>query len=367
MNQDGGTMRRLRRALIAVSMLAALLLIVVVAVIFYWTNYLLEPSADPFSRGPYLVRVTQTEARLRWRLDGNRPVHVRAVSADGTAVEARDGTFTGLQPDTTYSWSADVGGATRAAGSFTTAPERLSGPLDFAVIGDYGSGSDHEYAIGREMAAGRPRFVLTAGDNSYIASVPQLLDRNLFEPLRDVLRGAPMWATMGEHDLVWRDGQAVTDALELPGKAGRYTIRYGPVQVVLLGLEADAGALLFAQAALAQPGPAVRFVVVHRPISADNPILPILRNAGVAAVFAGHLHRYERRVVGGVLQFTVGTGGQGAGDAQFTLPTPGAETSLLDFGFLRVRVAPAGVSYVFVDERGRVLDRDTGALTGQTP
>jgi calcineurin-like phosphoesterase family protein len=294
-------------------------------------------------------------------------VLLRAVAADGTGVEAKDGSFTGLRPDTRYSWSADVGGRTRAAGAFTTAPEQLSGPLDFAVIGDYGSGSDHEYAVARELAAGQPRFILTTGDNSYIAAVPQLLDRNLFEPLREAMGGAPVWATMGEHDLVWRDGQAVTDALELPGEAGRYTMRYGPVQMVLLGLEADKSTVSYARTALSEPGPAVRFVVVHRPIRAGNPILPVLRDAGVAAVFAGHLHRYEREVVEGVMQLTVGTSGQGAGNEDFTLATPGAERSVLDFGLLRVQVTTQDVSYVFVDERGRVLDRDTGGLTGREP
>ncbi|MDX6591291.1 MAG: tartrate-resistant acid phosphatase type 5 [Gaiellales bacterium] len=367
MNHDGGTVRRLRRVLIAVSMLAALLAIFVIAVILYWKTYLLEPSADPFSRGPYLTRLSETEARLRWRLDDDRPVRLRAVTADGSTVEARDGTFTGLQPGTPYSWSADVGGRTRAAGTFTTAPERLSGPIDFAVIGDYGSGNDHQYAVGRELAAGRPQFILTAGDNSYIAAVPPLLDRNIFEPFRDAMRGAPIWATMGEHDMVWRDGQAITDALELPGEAGRYTVRYGPVQVVLLGLEADASAIPFAREALSEPGPEVRFVVVHRPVRTGNPILPVLREAGVAAVFAGHLHRYEREVLDGVLQFTVGTSGQGAGNEDFTLATPGAESSLLDYGLLRVQVTPEGASYVFVDERGRVLDRDTRGLSGREP
>jgi hypothetical protein len=367
MENDGGTVRRLRRALIAVSMLAALLVIVVIAVVFYWKTYLLEPAADPFTRGPYLVRLSETDARLRWRIDDNRPVQLRAVAPDGTAVEARDGTFTGLAPDTAYSWSADTGGRARAAGTFTTAPESLSGPIDFAVIGDYGSGNDHEYAVARQLAAGRPRFILTAGDNSYLAAVPQLLDRNLFEPLRDAMRGAPLWATMGEHDLVWRDGEAVTDALELPGKAGRYTLRYGPVQIVLLGLEADASAIPYARKALAEPGPAVRFVVVHRLIRAGNPILPVLREAGVAAVFAGHLHRYEREVVEGVLQYTVGTSGQGAGNEEFTLATPGAKFSSLDYGLLRVRLTPDGVTYLFVDERGRVLDRSTGGLTGVAP
>jgi hypothetical protein len=366
MARDGVTLRRLRRALIGVSMLAALLLLAVVAVVFYWTHYLLQPDADPFTRGPYLVRLSETGAKLRWSIGGGSRVILRAVAPDGTVVEAGDGTFSGLRPDTRYSWSAEVTGRTRAAGAFTTAPDRFSGPIDFAVIGDYGSGSDHEYAVGRELAAAQPRFVLTAGDNSYLASVPPLLDRNIFQPLRDVLRNAPLWATMGEHDLVWRNGQAVTDALELPGAGGRYTVRYGPVQAVLLGLEADASSVAFARTALAEPGPSVRFVVVHRPIEPGNPILPVLRNARVAAIFAGHLHRYERRTVGGVLELTVGTSGQGPGGDQFTLPTAGADQSLTDFGFLRVRVAPDGVTYVFVDERGRVLDRATGPLRGSS-
>ncbi|MGZ8693004.1 MAG: hypothetical protein ACXWZT_09755, partial [Gaiellaceae bacterium] len=133
---------------------------------------------------------------------------------------------------------------------------------------------------------------------------------------------------------------------------------------VLLGLTAaDAGAQAYARRELQRPGPTVRFLVVHRPLLRGNPLLPFLRQR-VAAVFSGHLHRYERRLVEGVLQFVVGTGGQGAGDERFTLATPDAVTSLLDFGALRVRVAAGGVDYRFVDERGRVLDRYRNSLTG---
>ena len=243
-----------------------------------------------------------------------------------------------------------------------TAPDDLSQPVEFAVIGDYGSGNDHEWAVGRVLSAGAPRFLLSAGDNSYLAALPALLDRNIFQPLAATLAGAPLWATMGEHDLVWRSGAAITDALDLPGSQGRYQIRYGPIQIVAVGLEATGEAAAFARRALAEPGPAVRFVLVHRPLHADNPLLAVLRADHVAAVFAGHLHRYERRTVGGVLQFTVGTGGQGPGDERFTKATPGAEVSLLDYGLLRVRVDGAGIRYAFVDERGRVLDQTSSEL-----
>ena len=140
------------------------------------------------------------------------------------------------------------------------------------MIGDYGSGNDHEWAVGRTLAAERPDFVTTAGDNSYLVGAPQVLDRNIFDPLHDVMLGAPLWATEGEHDLIYSGGAAVTSALHLPGPRGRYAVRYGPVQLVLLGLEAGASEIAFARRELAVQGPLVRFVVVHRPVQPGNPI-----------------------------------------------------------------------------------------------
>jgi len=364
MEQLPRSFRRLRLALIGVSMLCALLVLVVVAVFVYWDRYLLGPSSGPFERGPFVTSVAEDSAALAWTARGDDAVELRAVSPTGSPVVARNGRFIGLRPGTVYAWTAAVGGAARASGSFTTAPRTLAQPIEFGAIGDYGSGNDHEYAVGRVLAAGRPAFVLTAGDNSYLAAFPQLLDRNIFKPLAPVMASAPLWATFGEHDVFWRNGAAVTSALHLPGEGGRYTVRYGPVQIVLLGLTAaDESAYDYAKRELARRGPAVRFVVVHRPLKPGNPIIRLFRERRVAAVLAGHLHRYERRLIGGNLMFTVGTGGEGPGDERFTLATPGS-FSLLDYGVLRVRVDAKGVTYTFVDERGRVLDRHRGSLTG---
>jgi hypothetical protein len=85
--------------------------------------------------------------------------------------------------------------------------------------------------------------------------------------------------------------------------------------------------------------------------------MPLLRRRHVAAILAGHLHRYERQVRGGVLEFTVGTGGEVAGSAQFTPATPGAQVSLLTYGFLRIDVTRRRVDYRFINDSGRVRDR----------
>ena len=349
--------RRLRRVVAGLVMLTALLVLVVAAVLVYWKLYLLSPAADPFSRGPFVIRLSETSAQLAWTLPGHRAVELTAAAPDGTTVTASGGRFTGLEPGTRYLWTASVGGTGRAAGSFHTAPADLRSSVTFAVIGDYGSGSEHEWAVGRTLAAEDPDFVLTAGDNSYLVGAPPLLDRNIFQPLHDVMLEAPLWATLGEHDLFYSGGSTVTDALHLPAPAGRYVVDYGPVQIVLLGLDDGPAEVAFARRALATPGPSVRFVVVHRPVQPGDAILPLLRRTHVAAVLAGHLHRYERRVVGGVLELVNGTGGEGPGAAEFTKPSPDAIVSRLDYGSLRVTVSAHRIGYAFIDERGRVLDR----------
>jgi hypothetical protein len=340
-------------------MLCAVCVLAVAAVLVYWHLYLLGPSSGVFARGPFLTRLNGTSAELKWTLkDGSKPLELRALAPDGRVVEATAGRFDGLQPGTRYAWTASVDGSTRAAGSFQTAPPNLDRPIRFVAFGDYGSGNDHEYAVGRIAAAQAPAFVLSAGDNSYLTGAAPLLDRNIFRPLALLMAGAPLWASLGEHDLFLTNGRDVVRALDSPGDGHRFSVRYGPIQIIVLGLTAaDAETQRFARRALRQGHPLVRFVLVHRPLQPGNPLLPDIRRARVAAIIAGHLHRYERRVVDGVLQFTVGTGGEGPGQAEFTKPSPDARISLLDYGFLRVDVRRSGIRYRFVDERGRVLDR----------
>ena len=337
-------------------MLAALLVLAVGGLLFYWDRWLLSASGDPFTRGPFLTRLGATDATLRWRLPGNEAPELDATGPGGSLHRARDGRFQGLQPGTAYAWTASVGGVVRASGSFTTAPRRLDRRVTFAVFGDYGVGGDHEWAVGRLAAALDPAFVVTTGDNSYLIGLGRLLDHNIFEPLRAVMAEAPLWAALGDHDVAWRGGREVVRALDLPGGGVRYAVRYGPIQIVVLGVSADAAAQAFATRALAEPGPALRFVVVHKPLPIGHPLLPVLRRSGVAAVFSGHLHRYERRVVGGVLNLTVGTGGAPRSSG-FTPTTQGARRSLAEYGLLRVDAGPGRVVYSFVDTNGRVRDR----------
>jgi hypothetical protein len=354
-----------RRVLGALVVTTALLLIAVVALVWYGSTYLLLPPSGDFARGPFLTRVTTTEADFAWRLkSGNAPVSLSVRAPDGTVTAAPGGHATGLQPATRYVWTANIGGMSAAAGAFSTAPLSTATPITLVSFGDYGSGTDHEYAVARLAAAEHPGLFLSAGDNAYLLAAPPLLDRAIFRPLHGLLAEAPAVVALGEHDLAYRDGAAVISALHLPGH--QYSVQYGPVQVVVLGLEADASALAYAGRTLGRcDGPCpVRFVLTHRPISANNPIMPLLRQRHVAAILAGHLHRYERHVRHGVLQFTIGTGGEGAGSAAFTRATPDAIVSFIAYGYLRIAIVGDRISYRFIDQSGRVRDHVEQTIPG---
>jgi hypothetical protein len=347
-----------RRTLAALVITTALLLIAFVALVLYGSVYLLPAPTTAFARRPFLTRVTTTEADFAWRLKpGEGPVSLSLRAPDGTVTEAPGGRATGLRPGTRYVWTANLKGSSAATGSFATAPTSTRTPITLVSFGDYGSGTVHEYAVARLAAAEHPALFLSAGDNAYLLAAPPFLDRAIFRPLHDLLAEAPAVVALGEHDLAYGDGSAVISALHLPGH--HYSVQYGPVQVVVLGLQSDPSALAYARKALGRcRGPCpVRFVLVHRPIAANDPIMPLLRRRHVAAILAAHLHRYERHIRHGVLEFTVGTGGEGPGASAATLPTPDALVSFIAYGYLRIGIEGSRISYQFIDDTGRVRDR----------
>lgn len=346
-----------RRILAALTLLTLILLLALVGAVWYGSRYLVQEPAGVWLRAPYLVRLTTDAASFKWQLKSGQPAARLMLRApDGSPVAGRNGAFTRLQPDTRYEWSAEVSGSAEAAGAFRTAPETAGGDITMVSFGDYGSGNAHEYAVSRLAAATDPSLFLSGGDNSYLLSAPPFLNRAIFAPLRQLLGEAAPAIALGEHDLAWNGGSAVKSAFDMPGE--RYAVQYGPVQVIVLGLQADSASTDFARRTLGKCSPAcpIRFVLVHRPIDAGNAIMPLLRQRHVAAILAAHLHRYERHVRSGVLEFTIGTGGEGAGSAQYTKRTPDAIVSFIAYGFLEIDVHGGTIAYRFIDESSRVRD-----------
>lgn len=324
-------------------------------------------DAPGFERGPYLTRVTDTGARLRWIAPPGARVRVMATAPDGTAIRARRGELADLAPDTRYRWVATLDGRPAAQGTIHTAPADLRGPLDLIAFGDSGADNDPSRAVAAMAAREDARLLLGMGDNAFPVVTPRGLDRQVFGPLGPALARMPHYGTVGDHDIPLPDGQrALAEAYDWPGRGARYALRHGPVQVIALGLKGDADDVPFLRRALARPGPAARFVLVHRPPQPGDPILPVLARGPVTAVLAGHLHAYERRsleAVPGVPFLTVGTGGAPrSADPRHTPRSDDARVHVARFGLLRIRLQGDRATYAFVDTDGVEHDRHTAPL-----
>ncbi|MGE0597888.1 MAG: metallophosphoesterase [Dehalococcoidia bacterium] len=351
--------RRLRLALVATSVLAALLAVVAGVVLFFVFTYVLPAEPDPFTRGPYLAQVGTTTATLKWNVKGDVPVEIVVTTPDGKNITSKDGNLTGLTPGARQGWVAVVDDRARAWGTITTAPTDPQARIRFTAFGDFGAGTDDERAVGRVAAAQDSAFTVVPGDNVYPFALPALFDRNLFAPMRALLAQGPFISTLGEHDLTFFGADDIADALGLPNGGDRYLFDYGPLRFVVLGLQADEGDVPFVREALAETNARRVYLVVHRPPAPGNPVLAIAKDK-VSAVIAGHNHRYERRVIDGVLTLTVGTGGAPrSGDESLTPRSEDAEVSLAEFGVLRVDDGPDGVVMTFLDSSGKVLDSVT--------
>ncbi len=53
---------------------------------------------------------------------------------------------------------------------------------------------------GPDDRRGAADLALTAGDNSYLSAAGVLLDRNIFQPLAEVMRNAPVYVGLGDHE-----------------------------------------------------------------------------------------------------------------------------------------------------------------------
>jgi hypothetical protein len=218
----------------------------------------------------------------------------------------------------------------------TTAPKFVSSlpPFDtvnpmsgFVAFGDFGGGP----AQG-QVAAGMLQWVrdghrvdalVTTGDNVYDFGEPKFFEAYLKAPYRALQNngGRPMWATLGNHDVVRGHGAKQLEFLDLPPLP--YTKSLPGVRFLFLDANrpSDATQKQWLAEQLAAPSAALFTVTVfHQPILScglhgRTPAViehwyPML-NGAVPLVLTGHDHHYERSLSAeGTTYIVTGGGGR---------------------------------------------------------
>jgi Icc-related predicted phosphoesterase len=363
-------------------------------------------SAATLRRAPYVQMVDTGSALVAFRLDApcNQATvrfgslgSAQAQSARSSETGTRHAVLlSGLQPSTEYSYQVEACGATDGSHRFVTASPAGSERVHFVAMGDSGTGSTSQEAVGKAMLANHPELFLALGDNAYESGTEAEWEAHFFQPLASLLSEIPVYAVLGNHEYSTAQAQPALDNLYQPsnnpaGTERYYSFDWGPVHFVALdsmcllkstqasACTADAQLQWLEQdlAATRQPWKVVSFH--HPPYSSGEhgsstylykALTPLLERFGVDLVLTGHDHDYERSYPlkggervnpgqGGITYVVVGSGG--AYLKGYSIPQPAWSAARMTnvYGFLDVVVDRGTMTAELRTTTGKVEDRFT--------
>lgn len=329
-----------------------------------WLNVCDDP---PLQSGACLREVTQTGATIAVVRADACLAEVVVENSAGAVVARRASSgrrrrhllpVEGLQPGAEFRYRLLIDGEPADGGRIRTAPADDRAPVRFAFCGDSGdqpwwvwlqraplwhlparwgvfADSAAVTAVGAAMAANDPDFVLHLGDIVYPKGLHAHYRTGFFRPFAAVLRNAPVYAVLGNHDVMDDGGlQALANvggpAGELTGDARCYSFVRGPLRVILLDGNSFGLAdpqleqhpvFVYLQDELRRATEPWIVVVTHFPIRSASRagnrgdlmkhLQPLLQREAVSLYLCGHDHCYQRfgRPENGEVPLVVSGGG----------------------------------------------------------
>jgi len=298
------------------------------------------------TRGPYLQIGTPNSTIVRWRTNvatdsrvsfGVTQGSLTSVADDATQTTEHEVIVTGLSPATKYFYS--VGSITQTlAGNdanhfFVTAPVAGTAvPTRIWVLGDSGTANANAQAVSNAFlnftGSTHTNLWLMLGDNAYETGTDSEFQAAVFNMYPTILRKSVLWPTLGNHDTA----QSANPPASLPyfamftlptnaqaggmasGTEKYYSFDYGNIHFICLdSMTSDRSSTgpmaTWLRADLASSTRQWTIAFWHHPayskgshdsdtesnlVEMRQTFLPILEEAGVDLVLAGHSHSYER-------------------------------------------------------------------------
>lgn len=264
--------------------------------------------------------------------------------------------------------------------------------MRFAVIGDFGDGSNNERDVANLVKSWNPDFIITTGDNNYPDGEASTIDRNIGQFYHQFIfpyNGAygpgatsnRFFPAMGNHDWdnnVGDPGQPYFEYFTLPGNERYYDFVMGPVHFFMIdsdrrepdGITSSSRQAAWLRQRLAASTAEWRIVVLHHPPFSSRTSWPKLQwpyqDWGADVVLAGHAHVYERIVRNGLPYITNGLGGDSTGS--FGSGTTGSVCRFgSNFGAQLVTVSSTSITFQFTTRSGVIIDTYTLGPDAVTP
>lgn len=253
-----------------------------------------------------------------------------------------------------------------------------AGTVRFIALGDTGTGGIEQRRLAQRMAIyhdERPYdTVLLLGDNIYPNGNPAGLVKKFERPYAELLqRGVLFYAVLGNHDV--RQGRLAQISYQLFHMGGRayYSFTRGDTLVEFFALDStqmDTTQLGWLEGALAASKASWKIAYLHHPIYSSRKrvperklgpqLEPLFVRHGVAVVFAGHRHVYERfKPQQGVQYFIAGAGGT-LWRGYINRKSPFLAAGNDEFNsFLYVEVSREQLAFWAVGAAGIILDSGT--------
>jgi 3',5'-cyclic AMP phosphodiesterase CpdA len=263
----------------------------------------------------------------------------------------------------------------------------------FAVIGDPGSGTKHQWKIAEQMAkqySNTPfASVLVLGDNVYEDGEPHLFKERIADPYAPLLKaGVRFYPVMGNHDVRKGFGDqqlaywgappyyqlklgkdlelfAIDTTVYLPGYDTCYTDN------PFLALKKAEVQTQWLEKALADSQAKYKVVFGHYPLYSSGKhstepesmiklrtlLEPIFTRHGVDLYLAGHEHHYEKsHPINNLLHIVTGSAGRLRDIFYKENPPHPRDVAIAKYQFMLFELTDQGLRYQTLSKKGKVLD-----------
>ena len=252
--------------------------------------------------------------------------------------------------------------------------------LRFAVIGDYGNGSQAEADVAALVKSWNPELIITTGDNNYPDGAADTIDENIGQFFHEFIfpytggygEGAlenRFFPSLGNHDWHSTGAQPYLDYFTLPGNERYYDFTWGPVHFYALdsdsretdGVGRTSQQAVWLQNQLASSISAWDIVYFHHPPYSSGMHGDVdwmqwpFAEWGADVVLSGHDHTYERILRDGIIYFVNGLGGNSK--YSFFGVIDGSQMRYnQDYGAMLVEASENAIRFQFINRLNEVID-----------